>query len=210
MATNPPTLGVVLDGAAHTNHRDAIHIAIAPVKATCKLHPGQGIGFVNNTTTDVGLVPYPLGIVDPFIQSPIYPGDVFYMFLYPNTITSLRHEWTHPAFADKTQDGSEPTRDYVDQARDEQVMTNMREFISPCNSYAWETLMQFAEAAKMDVETLIDHATAYQISGGDHYHTFNFDTPDCFYDRESEFWQAWESWTGRKATVSGQPFSCAC
>ncbi len=205
MASNPPKLGDRLDGAASSHHRDAIHIAIAPVRATMKLHPGQGIGFVADNKTDVGLVTHPIGIVDPFIQSPIYPGDVFYMFLYPNTITSLRHDWTHPAFADKTRDGSEPTRDYVDQARDEAAVREPR-----WNAAAYQTLQAFADEAGMDVETLVDHATAYQLTGGDHHYAFGFDTPDCFWDRQAEFWEAWEAYTGRKVTVDGQPFSCAC
>lgn len=201
MATNPPTLGSLLNPAAE-NNRDAIHIAIAPVCATMKLHAGQGIGFVHDNPYDVGLVSHPIGIVDPFLQQPIYPGDVFYMFLYPNTITSLRHEWTHPAFAVKTRDGSEPTRDYVDQARDEQDEEKLR---------ALSTLQSFAVEAEMEVEELIDHCTAYQVSSGTYYTTIGFDTPDIFYNNAKEMWDAWEVYTGKKVTAGRDNFfSCAC
>lgn len=79
--------------------RDAVHIAIAPVVATMKLHPGQEIGFVDDGNVRVGTVAAPLGIVDPFLKHPVNPEQSFYMFLFPNTITSLRHNWTHPAFS---------------------------------------------------------------------------------------------------------------
>lgn len=79
--------------------RDAIHIAVAPVVAVTFLAPGEHIGFVE-APERVGrnYVGSPLGIVDPFLQKPVSPGERFWMFLYPNTITSLRHQWTHPAF----------------------------------------------------------------------------------------------------------------
>lgn len=78
--------------------RDAIHIAVAPVVANENLTPGQHIGFVANDTERVGTVDVPIGIVDPFLKSPVIKYQRFWMVLYPSTITGLRHEWTHPAF----------------------------------------------------------------------------------------------------------------
>lgn len=78
--------------------RDAVHIAVAPVVAGEKLmrgHPvamsarGEAAGSIN-----------PIGIVDPFREEVfVERGERFWLFLYPGTITGLRHVWTHPAFA---------------------------------------------------------------------------------------------------------------
>jgi hypothetical protein len=40
-----------------------------------------------------------IGIVDPFLDQPVRPGEEFWVFVYPNTITGMRHYWQHPAFA---------------------------------------------------------------------------------------------------------------
>jgi len=80
-------------------YRDAVHIAVAPVTAGMHLYPGDHIGFTNNGDAfTVVTNANHIGIVDPFLSKEVQEGDRFYMFLYPNTITSLRHEWTHPDF----------------------------------------------------------------------------------------------------------------
>lgn len=79
--------------------KDAIHIAIAPVECGERLSPGQVIGFVKGSQTVVtGNPKVALGIIDPYLVNNLKKGDWCYMLMFPNTITSLRHEWTHPAF----------------------------------------------------------------------------------------------------------------
>jgi hypothetical protein len=92
-----PRLGqLIKDG---DRRRDAIHIAVAPVTAAEVLRPGQHVGLVRPGDLEaVGPCDKPLGIVDPFLPGPVEPGQRFWLFLYPNTITGLRHVWTHPAF----------------------------------------------------------------------------------------------------------------
>jgi hypothetical protein len=76
-------------------HRDAIHVAVAPVKADMMLKPGDHVGFTvdGEATRHAKQL---IGIVDPFLKQAVGAGDTFWMFLYPGSITSLRHEWTHP------------------------------------------------------------------------------------------------------------------
>jgi hypothetical protein len=96
MATNEPVIGQLIEGEAN---RDAIHVAIAPVVAAESLLPGQEIGLDSKTGMAGGYCAPSIGIVDPFLKSSVERGQTFWMFLKPRTITSLRHEWTHPAFS---------------------------------------------------------------------------------------------------------------
>lgn len=83
---------------------DAVHIATAPVKAHHGLSPGEHIGLVNPDYVEqfplVGSrgIKKLIGIVDPFLTKKVNQGDKFHLCLYPNTVTSLRHQWTHPDF----------------------------------------------------------------------------------------------------------------
>lgn len=78
-------------------HRDAIHIAVAPVEALCELAPGERVEIHGGEA--IGAFDGDaVGIVDPFLTHKVLPGQVFYLFLFPGTITSLRHAWVHPAF----------------------------------------------------------------------------------------------------------------
>ncbi len=92
-----PNVGQLITDDAY---RDAIHIAIIPMTAREELNPGQHVGMINNEA--YGHHPEPLGVVDPFLDRAVNPGQRFWLFLYPNTITNLRHVWTHPSFKAKT------------------------------------------------------------------------------------------------------------
>ncbi len=87
------TLGTIIDESAG---RDAIHLAVEPVIAAEKLRPGEHVGFIKG---GVGRCDKPIGIVDPFVVG-VKKGERFWLVLYPRTITSLRHVWTHPEFPD--------------------------------------------------------------------------------------------------------------
>lgn len=89
-------------GTVHTAimGRDAIHIAVYQIVACEPLQPGQHIGLDDRGCARVGRsATGPVGIVDPFLTEPVQVGQKVWLFLYPNTITELRHEWVHPQIA---------------------------------------------------------------------------------------------------------------
>lgn len=87
--------------------RDAVHIAVAPVvsDSDLMLAPGQPITFARTSDTEHVIATYmagnPIGIVDPYLKTFVRKGDRFLMFLMPMSTTSLRHQWTHPAFGEE-------------------------------------------------------------------------------------------------------------
>lgn len=93
-----PNVGQLCDGDAR---RDAIHIAVAPVVALTVLMKGECVKLNDKGEAMHAHPDEAIGIVDPFYHNIIKPGQTFWMFLKPNTITGLRHVWTHPAFTPK-------------------------------------------------------------------------------------------------------------
>jgi hypothetical protein len=79
--------------------RDAIHIAVAPAVAGEDLVVGGHVR-INGDTAAYGEPS--VGIVDPYLTEDVRKGQRFWLFLYPQTVTSLRHAWTHPAFASES------------------------------------------------------------------------------------------------------------
>lgn len=77
--------------------RDAIHIAVAPVAAGEYFKPGTHVRIVDGKAISARPEDS-IGIVDPFLLGVVEIGQTFWLCLYPKTITSLRHEWVHPAF----------------------------------------------------------------------------------------------------------------
>ena len=98
-----PNLGYLCDEDAK---RDAVHIAVAPVIAGQELAPGNHVGLVDGKasmeTNDF------IGIIDPFLTSDVEEGQRCWLYLYPNTVQSLRHVWTHRSFKAKLPERIEP------------------------------------------------------------------------------------------------------
>ena len=77
--------------------RDAVHVAVIPVTAAQTLMPGSHVGLWEDGR--VGDSENPVGIIDPFLKEAVRQGQRCWLFLYPGTITGLRHVWQHPAFS---------------------------------------------------------------------------------------------------------------
>lgn len=82
--------------------RDAVHVAIWPATAGEDLRAGDRVGFIGYEAKMGKDAPALIGVVDPFLPSPVLKDQRFWLCLFPNTITSLRHDWSHPAFEKET------------------------------------------------------------------------------------------------------------
>ncbi|MES2531175.1 MAG: hypothetical protein V4636_09075 [Pseudomonadota bacterium] len=170
--------------------RDAIHIAVAPVVCgDSPLSAGMRIGFKEDGK--VGRLPQEvIGIVDPFLTESVYPGDKFFMFLLPNTITSLRHNWTHPAF--EVEAPPQPTK-----SASEQWMQ------------AWAVQHMSEDYYGDDYEKKRSPEVAYAaaIEAG-HTHSIGpYESAREYID--DEWWAHWEAITGERGDRENY-FSCAC
>lgn len=186
--TEPLKLGQIINDY---QKRDAIHIAVAPVVAVEELAPGQHVGFVlNNNAESVGKTRNPIGVVDPFLRHKVRPGERFWMFLYPNTITSLRHEWAHPAFDAREVFGKledSPSKKWLEDFA-KKLDVNYDEMIQAAHTYITDKIQI------LDVEGM--------TSDGDWRGN---ETPE-------EFWGHFENVTGRKIDPDkrGDFFTCTC
>ena len=83
-------------------NRDITHIAIMPVTVLFACAPGQHVhahGIFAYEPDDMYKAKN--AIIDPYLESSLMQGDKCYVFLYPDSITSLSHNWTHPDIDDE-------------------------------------------------------------------------------------------------------------
>lgn len=175
-------------------HKDAIHVAVAPVVAGEWLAPGAHIRLAASGQAVNAPQSETIGIVDPFLKQHVTIGQRFWLFLYPGTITSLRHDWTHPAF--ESLKAVEPTASELERGKSE----------------AW--LRSFCERHDTDYEVMMRAAAdwvdsqergafgAYLCDGGK-------------YEGESvpdEFWVHYERVKGVAVAEEhrGSFFTCSC
>lgn len=177
------TLGTTFD---EDHGRDAIHLATIAVTSDDMVFPSQHVSLVG--PGKVGPYGDTIGIVDPFIRGPVPAGRRFWLVLYPRTITSLRHVWTHPAFAEdaKQTSGASYSEEWMRRWAQEHMSADYYgggDRLSPEESYE-NAILAGRELYLGPYEDARDHI--------DH-----------------EWWGHWEAITGEK----GQPdqyFRCAC
>jgi hypothetical protein len=170
--------------------RDAVHVAVVSVTATGRLTPGQHIGFKGTPgdNAPAGIVDEPIGIVDPFLDAAVQAGQRFWLYLYPRTITSLRHNWTHPKFADAVagQAYAPPSAKLASEQW-------LRTFIEHADCPGYEQVIGEAVRAA-------DNGEEYVFFSGQ----------DAHGDIPPEFWDHLAVVTGRKFDHRPEWFSCSC
>jgi hypothetical protein len=77
--------------------RDCVHIAVAPMEAAEPLLAGMHVEIVEGRARQAVAGATSIGVVDPYLRTQVKAGQRFWLFMYPGSITSLRHEWGHPA-----------------------------------------------------------------------------------------------------------------
>ena len=191
--------------------RDAIHVAIAPVRAGAELRPGEHVGLMADGTASWGSKPQ-IGIVDPFLgeDAHVSRGEWFWLFLYPQTVTSLRHEWTHPAF-------SAPTAKYQDtdpvevasaKAEIERIAKAMGSDGAPLD-YP-KAIEYYGPNRPMTYHRLMAAAEEFLVSGDLHVQMGSERWRDDF--PHERFWKLYEVATGHTvATEKAENFfGCSC
>ena len=160
--------------------KDAVHIAVAAVEAGENLSPGTHVGFSGTGTVIHAKGVKAIGVVDPFLKLNVKKGDKFWLYLYPGSITSLAHHWTHPDFEQK-------------------VAENIKA-IHP--SQEW--IQEYADETGVDYEELMSAAENYLRFDNYWCEGGRFESewvPD-------EFWTHYKNLTGKEG--SGSFFSCSC
>jgi hypothetical protein len=179
------TMGTILsDGAGG---RDAVHVAVIAVTASEKLVPGQDVSKHGTTAGSH------VGIVDPFLKRPVFPGERYWMFLYPRTITSLRHEWAHPDFPENS---VPPTSEAATGVATAVSEAWLRDFVGRSDAPGYEEVLS---------------AAALFVDG--HTDGMHFNGEDAHGEIPAEFWTHVEIVLGRKIKDDGpRPayFSCSC
>ena len=201
------TLGTIIGEGAG---RDAIHLAVEPVVAGEKLFPGMDIGLVDGKAFQTGS---PVGIVDPFLKSPVRAGEKFWLIVYPRQITSLRHVWSHPAFAEAV--APEPTEEEKIKAQAvAERLTGaseqwIREFCRTSDAPDFDLLMKAIKSKDGHASTSgDDDYDGYSVSINDSY--ISVGGRDASGSIPSEFWDHVEKITGKKWEKRPEYFSCSC
>lgn len=188
-------LGKLIEGS---EFRDAVHVAIIPMQASEMLRPGQRVGIVSEGVA--GPSSELLGVVDPFLDDVVPKGAQFWLCLFPNSISDMRHAWVHPAFEDEQ---SQKYSSLVDSVND-----NAKIIEKKANAARW--IREQCDPLGMKFEDLVDPRG--DLLCGEYIRSWkNEDAQDHWYDIQSEFWEKIEDYLGypiKECDRGG--FSCSC
>lgn len=163
--------------------RDAVHIAICPAIAWAKLKPGQHVGFMDKAKNTWGPSTKNLGVVSPFLTKDLARDEKFWVLLYPDTISSLRHVWSHTEF---------PEEIPAQKVKSEAVLA----------------IEQIARRLDVEYDELMDAAKRYVVYGDYWSEGGKFEGVQLPYD----FWEHYEEVTSTHVDEDDKHsfFSCSC
>ena len=163
--------------------RDAIHIAVVPVRATTGLRPGTPVELDKQGRARKTSIDKAIGVIDPFLNMLPKSDDLVWLYLKPGSITSLRHDWTHPAFA-SAQEPLAESQLFIDRLAHDCGLT-------------YERLMDGAKDFLENDSLLTDNSQRYD----------SIET-----ERWDEFWEHYEAITHSQVLPKRRQvfFSCAC
>lgn len=188
MSSEVTKLGVLLDATAQ---RDAVHVAVAPVVAGEKLYPGDHVAmFPEGHAIRPTEVRKAIGIVDPFLPFAVLKDERFWLFLYPQTITSLRHQWAHPAFGNVS---SSPVGSDVDRSTEW-----LHNFLAGADCPGYDEVMKLIESGGKI-------GAGYNRSEIDDEYMF-FGGQDAHGEIPDEFWHHVEVVTGKSKSYALDTF----
>jgi hypothetical protein len=192
-------IGKLIVGGAR---RDAIHFAVTPIVAAHQLPIGSNVGIDEEGKATRDIVYPHVGIVDPFLKDHVQTGEKFWMFLYPNTITTLRHVWEHPSFPNEGESVPIPVSVPV---LEEVPPVSTAHPVDKAASEAW--LRNFIDRSDCpDYDTVIDTIMNGDSWDSDYLHF----SEDASGEIPDEFWDHIEVITGLKWTARAKYFSCSC
>lgn len=197
--------------------RDAVHVAVVSAVSEIRLRPGQDVGVEITEGRDVkarvvSSTTQGVGIVDPYLSAIVEPGQRFWLYLYPRSITGLNHNWSHPAFPDVQAKASSGIYSPPGQVMaSEQWLRNFCEANdAPSYDYLMEIVAQIADGKSRG---------GGEYSRGDDYdHGWHHDGEylvtlgsDAHCEIPPELWTHVENVLGRKiAGAKATYFSCSC
>jgi hypothetical protein len=178
--------------ASAMSKRDAIHIAILPAILRHDMYGGDDveIKIINGEICAMGTSDTnnkPQGIVDPWLfrnGNSLPAGTRAFILLDPGTITSLRHEWTHPGIPNA------PPADKL------ASMLTIGRLAEKLGGFSAEDVIHQAEKA---------------IRKGDDYVCMGNDLSNWLDNQEvDEFWEHFTAITGQARPAGMNGFTCAC
>lgn len=177
--------------------RDALHIAVISGLAGEKLKAGQNIKLQDGVWISCN-VSVSTAVVDPYIKKPLIRGDLFWACLLPNTVTDVRHVWTHPDFPVKVEiqiDGREYTP--------EQSQEWLEDFCDRTYGIDYDTII-----SAVTQDRSYDHNTGCGWSVGGEY--FTIYGSDAGGEIPRELWDHVKNVTGKDPIYRPTRFTCSC